>query len=205
MNPLIQPKKYKIIGPGLVVAATGIGAPDLVATLVAGSRFGYALLWTVIAGVIMKIVLVESAGRYSLATGRTIFEGWRTLGSWTSWYFGPYIMIWGFIYGATAMSAAAMPLAVLFPVLPLWVWAILMGLAGFGIVWLGKYSAVEKLTAVLVGLMFLLIVGLAIYTLPNIPNLLSGLIPMIPAGSLTYTLALAGSVGGTITLAAYGY
>lgn len=204
-EPVDTAKKYKIIGPGLVVAATGIGAPDLVATLVAGSRFGYALLWTVIAGVIMKIVLVEGAGRYSLATGRTIFEGWRTLGSWTSWYFGPYIMIWGFIYGATAMSAAAMPLAVLFPVLPLWVWAILMGLAGFGIVWLGKYSAVEKLTAVLVGLMFLLIVGLAIYTLPNIPNLLSGLIPMIPAGSLTYTLALAGSVGGTITLAAYGY
>lgn len=204
-EPVDTARKYKIIGPGLVVAATGIGAPDLVATLVAGSKYGYALLWTVVIGVIMKIVLVEGAGRYSLATGRTIFEGWRTLGPWTTWYFGPYILIWGFVYGATGMSAAAMPLAVLFPALPLWAWAIIMGLSGFVIVWLGKYSVVEKITAVLVGLMFLLIVGLAIYTIPNLPDLFRGLIPMIPDGSVTYTLALAGSVGGTITLAAYGY
>lgn len=204
-EPVDKAQKYKIIGPGLVVAATGIGAPDLVATLVAGSKYGYALMWTIVAGVIMKIVLVEGAGRYNLATGRTMFEGWRTLGRWTSIYFGPYILIWGFVYGATAMSSAAMPLAVLFPVLPLWGWAIIMGLLGFSLVWLGKYEAIEKITAGLVGLMFILIVGLAIYTLPNLPELFKGLIPMIPSGAVTYTLALAGSVGGTITLAAYGY
>ncbi|MEX3610348.1 Nramp family divalent metal transporter [Rothia sp. LK2588] len=204
-EPVDKISRYKIIGPGLVVAATGIGAPDLVATLIAGSKYGYTLLWAVVVGVIMKIVLVEGAGRYSLATGRTIFEGWRSLGGWTSWYFGPYILIWGFVYDATGMSSAAMPLAVLFPVLPLWGWAIIMGLVGFGIVWLGRYALIEKFTAVLVGLMFLLIVGLAIYTLPNLPELFRGLIPMLPSGSVTYTLALAGSVGGTITLAAYGY
>ncbi|GGH60852.1 Nramp family divalent metal transporter [Rothia aerolata] len=204
-EPVDRAQKYKIIGPGLVVAATGIGAADLVATLVAGSRYGYALMWAIVVGVIMKIVLVEGAGRYSLATGRTMFEGWRTLGRWTSVYFGPYILIWGFVYGATAMSSAAMPLAVLFPFLPLWGWAIIMGLIGFGMVWLGKYQAIEKITAVLVGLMFILIVGLALLTLPNVPALLKGLIPMIPSGGVTYTLALAGSVGGTITLAAYGY
>ncbi len=66
--------KWKIIGPGLVVAATGVGAADMVATLVAGVRFGYAPLWAVIVGVILKIVLVEGAGRYTLATGKTIFE-----------------------------------------------------------------------------------------------------------------------------------
>lgn len=204
-EPVDSVKKYKIIGPGLVVAATGIGAADLVATLVAGSRYGYALLWAVIVGVVLKIILVEGAGRYTLATGRSIFEGWRSLGRWTTAYFAPYIIIWGFVYGATAMSASAMPLAVLFPVFDLKIWAVLMGLAGFICVWLGKYELVEKLTAVLVGLMFALIVGLAIYTLPNIPEILKGLVPLIPAGGLSYTLALAGGVGGTITLAAYGY
>jgi hypothetical protein len=34
-----------MIGPGILVAVTGVGAGDLVATLIAGSRFGYALLW----------------------------------------------------------------------------------------------------------------------------------------------------------------
>lgn len=197
--------KWKIIGPGLVVAATGVGAADMVATLVAGSRFRYALLWAVIVGVILKIVLVEGAGRYTLATGKTIFEGWRSLGRWTTWYFGPYIIIWGFVYGATAMSSAALPLAALFPMVPLTVWAIVMGLAGFTMVWLGRYTVFERITAVLVGIMFVTVVGLAIIAAPNIPELLRGLIPLIPDGGVVYTLALAGGVGGTITLAAYGY
>jgi Mn2+/Fe2+ NRAMP family transporter len=199
------PAKWKIVGPGLVVAATGVGAADMVATLVAGSRFGYGLLWAVVLGVVLKIVLVEGVGRFTLATGKTIFEGWRSLGRWTTWYFGPYIMIWGFVYGATAMSSAALPLAAVFPVLPLWAWAILMGLLGFVMVWFGKYSTFEKITAVLVGLMFVTVVGLAIIALPNVPAMIAGLVPLIPDGGVLYTLALAGGVGGTITLAAYGY
>ena len=83
------PAKWKIVGPGLVVAATGVGAADMVATLVAGSRYGYGLLWAVILGVILKIILVEGSGRFTLATGRTIFEGWRSLGRSTRWSTGP--------------------------------------------------------------------------------------------------------------------
>ena len=199
------PPRWKVIGPGLVVAATGVGAADMVATLVAGSQYGYALLWAVIVGVILKIVLVEGAGRYTLATGKTIFEGWKTLGKWTTWYFGPYIIIWGFVYGATAMSSAALPLAALMPAVDLKIWAVLMGLLGFVMVWFGKYSFFEKITAVLVGIMFVTVVGLAFIAVPNIPEMLKGLIPMIPEGGVVYTLALAGGVGGTITLAAYGY
>src|SRR5699024_12457956 len=100
------PAKWKVIGPGLVVAATGVGAADVVATLVAGSQIGYGLLWAVIVGVILKIVLVGGAGRFSLATGKTIFEDCRALGRWTTWYFGPYIIICGFVYGATDMQSA---------------------------------------------------------------------------------------------------
>lgn len=199
------PPRWKIIGPGLVVAATGVGAADMVATLVAGSQYGYALLWAVILGVILKIVLVEGAGRYTLATGQTIFEGWMSLGKWTTWYFGPYIIIWGFVYGATAMSSAALPLAALIPGVDLKIWAIIMGLLGFVMVWFGRYHFFEKVTAVLVGIMFITVVGLAVIAVPNVPEMLKGLIPMIPKGGVIYTLALAGGVGGTITLAAYGY
>ena len=127
--------KWKIIGPGLVVAATGVGAADMVATLAAGSRYGYMLLWAVVLGVVLKIVLVEGAGRYTLATGKTIFEGWRSLGRWPVWYFGPYIIIWGFVYGASAMSSTALPLAALFPSVPLWVFAVGTGIAGFIMIW----------------------------------------------------------------------
>ena len=197
--------RWRFVGPGLVVAATGVGAADLVATLVAGARYGYALLWVAILGAILKVILVEGAGRYSLATERSIFEGWRSLGRWTTWYFAPYIVIWGFVYGATAMSSSALPIITLFPGLELrWV-AMISGLVGLAMVWFGSYVAFERVIAVLVGVMFVTVVGAAIVAAPNLGQILLGLRPILPEGSVLYALALAGGVGGTITLAAYGY
>jgi Mn2+/Fe2+ NRAMP family transporter len=197
--------RWKLIGPGIVAAATGIGAGDLVATLIAGSRFGYALMWAAVLGCIVKIALSEGAARYHLATRSTIFEGWRSLGSWTSWYFGFYILVWGFIYGATAMSATALPLAALFPILPLPAWAVLAGLTGFTFVALNRYETFEAVMKLLIAVMFVVMVGLAILVAPGVGDSLAGLVPSLPSGSGFYTLGLIGGVGGTITTAAYGY
>ena len=197
--------RWSLIGPGLVVAATGVGAADLVATLIAGSTYGYALFWAVVVGCLMKVVLVEGAGRYSLATGHTIYEGWSSLGVWTAIYFGPYIVIWGFVYGAAAMAGTGLPLANLFPVFGTITWGIISGLVGLALVWLGRYGMFEKLCAFFVGLMFVAMVMAAALTAPNLLDLLTGLAPVVPEGGLFTTLAVAGGVGGTITLAAYGY
>ncbi|NYG54450.1 Nramp family divalent metal transporter [Nocardioides perillae] len=199
------PPRWKVVGPGLVVAATGVGAADLVSTLVAGSQYGYTLLWVAVLGTLLKVVLVEGAGRYSLATGRTVFEGWRSLGRWTAFYFAPYIVVWGLVYGATAMSSTALPLVALFPDLSLRWTAVVAGLVGLALVWFGSYRAVEVLMAVLVGTMFVAVVGAALVTTPNLGEVLAGLRPVVPDGGLVYVLGIAGGVGGTITLAAYGY
>ncbi|MTH66427.1 Nramp family divalent metal transporter [Paracoccus shanxieyensis] len=203
-NQQAEPK-WSLVGPGLVVAATGVGAADLIATTVAGSKYGYALLWSVIAGCIMKVILVEGAGRYSLATGNTIFEGWSSLGRWTHWYFGPYIVIWGFVYGAAAMAGTGLALYSLFPFLSVAAWGILSGLAGAALVWSGRYDLFEKVLTGMVILMFITMVIAAALTLPNIPEIMTGLVPHIPEGALINVLSVAGGVGGTITLAAYGY
>ena len=34
-----------VVGPGIVVAVTGVGAGDMITSLVAGTEFGTALLW----------------------------------------------------------------------------------------------------------------------------------------------------------------
>ncbi|MBI1619095.1 Nramp family divalent metal transporter [Aquamicrobium zhengzhouense] len=197
--------KWNLVGPGLVVAATGVGAADLIATTVAGSKYGYALLWAVIAGCIMKVILVEGAGRYSLATGKTIFEGWSSLGRWTHWYFGPYIVIWGFVYGAAAMAGTGLALYSLFPFFSVFTWGVISGLLGLVLVWSGKYDVFEKALTAMVILMFITTITAAILTLPNLGEVLTGLIPYIPEGALINVLSVAGGVGGTITLAAYGY
>ena len=42
--------RLKQVGPGVMAADTGVGAGDLVATLVAGARYGYLLFWAVVLG-----------------------------------------------------------------------------------------------------------------------------------------------------------
>ncbi|MER5551669.1 Nramp family divalent metal transporter [Streptomyces sp. NPDC002793] len=207
-EPGSQPRKssWRYIGPGIVVAATGVGAGDLVATLIAGSKFGYTLMWAAVIGCLVKISLAEAVGRWHLATGRTLFEGWRTLGGWTTVYFAVYVVIWGFVYGATAMSSSALPIVALFPDGPgLKTWAIITGLIGLVFVWFNQYAVFEKAMTVLIGVMFVVVVYVAIRVAPDVGASFAGLLPVLPDGSLVYTLGLIGGVGGTITMAAYGY
>ncbi|MDX3577532.1 Nramp family divalent metal transporter [Streptomyces sp. FL07-04A] len=199
---------WKYIGPGIVVAATGVGAGDLVATLIAGSNFGYTLLWAAVVGCLVKISLAEAAGRWHLSTGRTLFDGWAGLGRWTTWFFGFYLVVWGFVYGAAAMSSSALPLQALFPdAMGLKSWAVACGLIGLVFVWFNKYAVFEKVMTVLVGVMFVVTVYLAVRVTPNLGDAFAGLLPVLPdeKDSVLNTLGLIGGVGGTITLAAYGY
>ncbi|MDX2922311.1 MULTISPECIES: Nramp family divalent metal transporter [Streptomyces] len=207
-EPASRPRKssWKYIGPGIVVAATGVGAGDLVATLIAGSKFGYTLMWAAVIGCVVKISLAEAAGRWHLATGRTLFDGWRSLGPWTTVYFAVYVVVWGFIYGATAMSSSALPIVALFPDGPgLKFWAIVTGLIGLVFVWFNRYAVFEKVMTVLIGIMFVVVMYVAIRVVPDVGASFAGLLPVLPDGSLLYTLGLIGGVGGTITMAAYGY
>lgn len=197
--------RLRQVGPGIMAAATGVGAGDLVATMVAGSKYGYTLLWAVFLGTAFKLALGEAVGRWHLTSGQTILSGWRTLGRWALIYFGAYAVIWGFVYGATAMSASGLPLNAMFPVLSVRWWAMLCGLAGFLLVWFGRYAVLEKIMTAFIGVMFVTVVGTAVLVTPHLADVADGLVPRLPSGSLIYALGLIGGVGGTITMAAYGY
>ncbi|WP_232665052.1 Nramp family divalent metal transporter [Pseudonocardia sp. TRM90224] len=197
--------KVKQIGPGLLAAATGVGAGDLVATMVAGAQFGTVLLWAAVLGAILKLALAEGVGRWHLASNSTLLDGWRRLGYWATWFFGIYIVIWGFVYGATAMSAVGLPLNALFGGLPVGGWAAIAGLVGLALVWMQRYHFFEKFMTVLVLIKFVSVVSVAVLVAPNLGDLANGLVPRLPSGSIIYVLGLIGGVGGTITMAAYGY
>lgn len=197
--------RVRQVGPGLLAAATGVGAGDLVATMVAGARFGTVLLWAAVLGTVLKLALAEGVGRWHLASGTTLLDGWRRLGRWATGFFGVYIVIWGFVYGATAMSAVGLPLNALFGGLDVRYWAMIAGVAGLVLVWLQRYRSFEKFVSVLVAIKFVSVVSVAVLVAPDLGALASGLVPRLPEGSTVYVLGLVGGVGGTITMAAYGY
>ncbi|MGH3623252.1 MAG: Nramp family divalent metal transporter, partial [Sciscionella sp.] len=197
--------RLRLVGPGIMAAATGVGAGDLVATMVAGARFGYVLFWAVIVGTVFKLVLSEGVGRWHLASETTLLTGWRRLGRWALVYFGVYAVMWGFVYGATAMSASGLPLNALFPVVSVRYWAMICGAVGLALIWFGRYAVIEKIMMVFVGIMFVTVVGTAVLVGPNLLEIGKGTVPTLPEGATVYVLGLIGGVGGTITMASYGY
>ncbi|SCC12561.1 MULTISPECIES: Nramp family divalent metal transporter [Fictibacillus] len=198
-------QKLKMIGPGFVVAATGVGTADMITAIVIGTSFGMTFVWAVIVGAILKYFLNEGVGRWYLATGQTILQGWHSLGRWATGYFGVYTVIWGYIYGAAAALTCGLGMHAMFPIMPVWAWAVVHSLLGFVLVWTGRYLLFERIMTVLIGVMFITIIGTALLFLPSLGEFAGGIVPKVPDGSFVLALGLIGGVGGTITMASYGY
>ncbi len=62
-------KLFARVGPGMMVAAIGVGVSHLVQSTRAGADFGLSLIWLVILIVILKYPAFRFAVDYASATG----------------------------------------------------------------------------------------------------------------------------------------
>lgn len=204
-----------VAGPGLLLAATGVGGGDLATASIAGSLLGTAILWAVIVGSFMKFVVTEGLARWQLATGQTFLEGVvHRLGPAVIFLFLPYLFLWTFFAASAQMSACGIALHAIFPFFATpeqgkIVFGMVSSIIGIGLVVKGGYQLFEQIMRVCIGVMFVTVVLTAIMLWPGTGSVISGLlIPRIPdAGGvgLTWTVALIGGIGGTLTILGYGY
>lgn len=204
-----------VIGPGLLVAATGIGAGDLATASFAGSHLGTAVLWAALIGAFLKFVVNEGLARWQLATDSTLLEGVvRHFGRLSGWFFLAYLVFWTFFVASALMSACGVTLHALIPVFDdarngKIIFGILSSLTGAILVLRGGYSLFSKIMQVCIGLMFVTVVVTAAVVWPGTDEVLRGLfVPSIPnpeGGGLSWTVALMGGIGGTVTVLCYGY
>lgn len=72
----------KTLGPGLVWAAAAVGVSHLVQSTRAGAAYGFSLVAVVLVVNLLKYPFFEFGPRYAGATGESLLEGYRRLGSW---------------------------------------------------------------------------------------------------------------------------
>jgi len=206
-----QPETFsflKLAGPGLVVAATGIGSGDVVAATVGGARYGVLLLWAIAIGAFFKYVLNEGIARWQLATGKTALEGWAEyLPAWVKYTFAAYLVIWTVAVTAALTNATGLGMSNLTGGRISQSWgAILHSLFGFIFVLLGGYGGFEKLMKTLVGVMGFSILVCAALTFHDPAGVIRGtFIPTIPGGAGLYVLSIIGGIGGSVTMLSYNY
>ncbi len=221
MLPRMKPRFpfLAVIGPGLLVAATGVGAGDLATAGFAGSRLGLGVAWAVLVGAAMKFVITEGLARWQLATGTSLLEGVASrIGRPAMVVFLAYFLLWSFFVCGSLIKACSVTLQALLPSLEVGptggaMLGLAHSLAGLGLVLLGGFKLFSRVMAVAIGLMVVSVVVAAIATGPDLAHLLRGLlVPTIPepktesaASPTTWVVALIGGVGGTVTVLCYGY
>jgi Mn2+/Fe2+ NRAMP family transporter len=67
------------LGPGMMVAAVGVGVSHLVQSTRAGADFGLSLIWLVILIVLLKYPAFRFAVDYASATGRSLVTGYSKI------------------------------------------------------------------------------------------------------------------------------
>lgn len=210
-----RPSIFTLILPGFLIAATGVGAGDLATASFTGSQLGLAILWAVLVGGVMKFFLTEGLARWQLVTGTTFLEGVaQRFSPVVGWLFLPYLLLWTFFVGSALISACGISLHAIIPVFDdpsqakIWFGA-LCSLAGLLLVKAGGFRLFARAMSICVGVMFVTVIVTAVLLKPDLSEVLSGLIvPAIPdreGSGITWTLALIGGIGGTVTILCYGY
>ncbi len=198
---------YKNLGPGIVIAATGIGAGDLVAASVVGAKYGTVILWSVLFGGIIKYALNEGIARWQLATGETIVEAIKKrFHRFFGIYFLVYLFIWSFVVGAAMSGATGLAAHAIFPQLSVAWWGVIHAFAALAFVFWGNYRWLERGMKFFIALMFVVVITNSFMISPDWGTIMSGLLkPTIPQASVTLLLGVIGGVGGSVTLLSYGY
>lgn len=191
---------FKKLGPGVLVAAAFIGPGTITACTIAGVGFGFALLWAMLLSIIATIILQEMSARVGVITQKGLAEVIRDQLT-VHWlrYLVMGIILSAIVIGNTAyeagnISGATLGLQVLFGsnYAPLYPWII--GFIAFMLLYLGSYKTLEKVFISLVLMMSVSFVLTALFTKPDIKEMLMGLfIPSIPNDSLFNIIALVGT------------
>lgn len=204
-----------IISPGILLAATGVGTGDLAAASFSGNKLGVAILWAVIVGAAMKFVLNEGLVRWQLATDRTVMEGCaQHVGLPFQIIFLIYFLPWSFFVGSALMASCGVAANAIFPVFEdpdraVLVFGGLHSLVGLALARIGGYALFEKVMSVCIAIMFFTVLTTAVLIQPDWNQIMAGMfipgIPEVGGEEITWTLALMGGVGGTVTVLCYGY
>jgi Mn2+/Fe2+ NRAMP family transporter len=186
--------RVRWLGPGLVMAATAIGASHLVLAPTAGATYGWSLLWLMTFSHLYKYPAFEFGPRYAVATGTSLVEGYARVPGprgWALWVFLVGTVIQGVTVLAGVLSVAAAVAHAAVPV-PIPVWCAILGASGAGLLRSGRFAG---LSAVSKGMLFVLaaMTAIAFFATPPPSEAWVALVrPDLPAGSLILVAAILG-------------
>ena len=153
--------KLKNLGPGLLFAGAAIGVSHLVQSTRAGASFGFGLIWALLLVNIFKYPFFQFGPRYATATGESLLDGYKKLGTpvLIAFFILNVATIFTLQAGVTIVTAGlASTLFGEFPNIQIGskiissteIWTAIILFLCFALLIIGKYKLLDKLMKVIV-------------------------------------------------------
>ena len=196
------------LGPGLIMAGAAIGVSHLVQSTRAGAEYGYVAAVLIVAACLFKYPFLEYGPRYAAATGESLLDGYRRLGTWAMGVFGLLTVGTMFIVlaGVTAVTAGLMGwLAGTTPNLALWS-GVVLGTCIL-ILMVGRYQLLDRVMKVVMALLAASTVIAAVAALmgpaPAMVEEAAGPGALLTTSGIAFSLALMGWMPVPIDVSAW--
>ncbi|HET9028308.1 MAG TPA: Nramp family divalent metal transporter [Trueperaceae bacterium] len=188
-----------LLGPAFVAAIAYVDPGNVAANVTAGARYGYLLLWVLVASNLVAVVVQYQSAKLGLATGRSLPEllggRMRRVPRWAFWAQAELVA------AATDLAevlGGAIALQILFG-LPLVIGGAIVGVVSMLLLEVQSRSGQRQFEFVIIGLLVVITVGFLaglFVKLPEASALLGGLRPRF-AGTDSVILA-ASMLGATV-------
>ena len=202
---------WNLVGPGAVLVGLSIGAGELIVWPRVTAQYGASMTWAAMLGVFVQLWLNLEIGRYTLATGESVYAGYRRVSHGFAWVFLALNIIGWIVPGWARACGGALKVLIVGPDgagSPTF-WTSLTFIA-VGVVLFGPktiYRSIERTVQVLVVIVTLglIAIALSVSDATTWRTLLDGALnfpfkdPAMPRYELFSALVFAGA-GGTANL-----
>jgi manganese transport protein len=184
------------LGPAFIASVAYVDPGNFATNMAGGAQFGYALGWVVLGANLMAMLVQTMSAKLGIATGRSLPEVCRDrLPRRVVLFLWLQAELVAMATDLAEFTGAALGLHLVFG-LPLWVSAILAGLATFAVLAMevGGFRRLEAAITALVGLVVLAFCLEILMSRPSPRGVAAGaVIPHLPGGSALLAVSIVGA------------
>ena len=173
-----------MIGPGIVWAGSAIGGGELVLIPRVGSVYGMMFLWMPLLAIAIKYFMLNEIGRWSIVTGTSIFDGLAMIPGprkWLSWILLFVSLYLGAVHIGGLVAMVGINFHTIVQVFTPFTWSIVIMVSFVALSWTNRYSLLERVLIVIVGLLTISAVLIGFAFFPPLKDLAEGFAFQIPS------------------------
>lgn len=196
----------RAVGPGILYAATAVGASHLVQSTRAGASYGLALVLLILLTFVAKYPAFRFGAQYAAATGDSLLHGYRGQGAWAVVLY--IVIALGTMFAAvpavTLITAGLAKVAFGLPFETLGISVVILG-GSAAILIIGGYHLLDRLVKVLMILLSAATVVATVLVVPNVDWATSlRLIPQnVAATDVFFIVALLGLMPSSVDISVW--